>query len=128
MDYAVVDPEGLEPEDDRPCDCRKLSEPAGLEQLAINCFRAEPGEQIPLAYHYHEIQAEAFVVQSGVLHVETPEGEFTVPAGAAFAAQPGAPHRAYNPDDAETAVEVIALGAPAVDGDAVQYDPNEDGR
>ncbi|MWV41665.1 cupin domain-containing protein [Natrialba sp. INN-245] len=128
MDYAVVDPEGLEPEDDRPCDCRQLSEPAGLEQLAVNFFRAEPGEQIPLAYHYHEIQEEAFVVQSGVLHVETPEGEFTVPAGATFAAQPGAPHRAYNPDDAETAVEVIALGAPAVDGDAVQYDPTEDGR
>ncbi len=81
MDYAVVDPEGLEPEDDRPCDCRKLSEPAGLEQLAINCFRAEPGEQIPLAYHYHEIQAEAFVVQSGVLHVETPEGSLRFQQG-----------------------------------------------
>ncbi|MEY7850235.1 cupin domain-containing protein [Natrarchaeobius sp. A-rgal3] len=128
MDYAVVDPDDLEPEDGRPCELRRLGEHAGLEQLALNYFRAKPGEQIPLAYHSHEIQEEAFVVQSGVLHVETPEGEFTVPTGATFTAQPGAPHRAHNPDDAESVVEVIALGAPAVDGDAVRYDPGEEVR
>ncbi|ARS89461.1 cupin domain-containing protein [Natrarchaeobaculum aegyptiacum] len=123
--YAVVDPDDLEPEDDRPCDMRRLSEPAGLEHVAVNRFRAEPGQQVPLAYHYHETQEEAFVVTAGTLHVETPEGERTVHEGSIFAAQPTAPHRAYNPDDADETVEVIAIGAPPAEGDAAVYEPDE---
>lgn len=123
MAYSVVDPDELEPIEDRPCDCTPLSESAGLEQVAINRFRAEPGEQLPLAYHYHEQQEEAFVVLSGTLSVETPEGEFDVPEGAMFAAEPGAPHRAYNSADATEPVEVVAIGAPPIEGDAVAYDP-----
>ncbi|WP_436346414.1 cupin domain-containing protein [Natronorubrum sp. FCH18a] len=124
MDYSVVDPDELEPTEDRACDLRRVSEPAGLENVAINRFRAEPGEQLPLAYHYHEQQEEAFIVLSGTLHVETPGGEFEVPEGSIFAVQPEAPQRAYNPADAETAIEVVAIGAPPVSGDAVAYEPD----
>ncbi|SDK34395.1 cupin domain-containing protein [Natronorubrum texcoconense] len=126
MDYSVVDPDELEPIEDRDCDLRLVSKSAGLENVAINRFRAEPGEQLPLAYHYHEQQEEAFIVQSGTLHVETPDGEYEVPAGSVFSVRPEAPQRAYNPADAETAVEVFAIGAPAVRGDAVKYEPDDE--
>lgn len=125
MRYTVIDPADLERADERPCDLRRLSDAAGMETVAINRFDAEPGEQLPLAYHSHETQEEAFVVLSGTLHVETPDEEFTVPEGSMFAVEPGAPQRAYNPADADDAVSVIAIGAPAVDGDAVPYEPEE---
>ncbi|WP_323172663.1 cupin domain-containing protein [Natrialba sp. PRR66] len=124
MSYSVVDPDELDAVGDRPCDCRRVSEAAGLENVAINHFSAEPGEQLPLAYHYHERQEEAFVVLSGPLHVETPDGEFRVPTGATFTAQPASPHRAYNPARADEAIEVMAIGAPPAADDAVQYDPD----
>ncbi|APW97285.1 cupin [Halobiforma lacisalsi AJ5] len=123
--YTVVDPTDLEPLEGRPSDCRRISDVAGLEGVAINRFLAEPGEQLPLTYHYHERQEEAFTVLSGELAVETPDGEFRVPEGAVFTAEPEAPHRAYNPEDATAPVEVLAIGAPSVDGDAVPYDPDE---
>ncbi|QFU82374.1 cupin domain-containing protein [Natronorubrum aibiense] len=125
MGYHVIDPDDLESVDGRPCDLRRLSEAAGLSSVAINRFRADPGEQLPLAYHYHEHQEEAFVVFSGTLHVETPDGEFEVIEGEVFTATAEAPHRAYNPESADDAVEVIAIGAPPADDDAVAYDPDE---
>ncbi|ELZ22929.1 cupin [Haloterrigena salina JCM 13891] len=125
MEYSVIDPDDGEPVEGRPCDLRRLSDAADLENVAINRFRADPGEQLPLAYHYHEQQEEAFVVLSGTLHVETPEGELEVPEGSMFAAPPEAPHRAYNPEDAEGSVEVIAIGAPPVSDDAIPYEPDE---
>jgi len=125
MDYRVVDVESLEPEPDRPCECRKLADAAGLSSVAINRFRAAPGEQIPLAYHLHETQEEAFYVLSGTLTVETPEQSYEVPSGDLFAVAPGNPQRAYNPADATEDVVVLAIGAPAVDGDAVPYDPDD---
>ena len=125
MDYTVVDPDDLDRVEDRPCDLRRVSEAAGLENVAINRFRADPGEQLPLAYHYHEQQEEAFVVLSGTLHVETPEGDLEVAEGEVFMAPPEAPHRAYNPDDASGAVEVVAIGAPPVSDDAVPYESDE---
>jgi len=97
-----------------------------MSNVAINRFRAEPGEQIPLAYHYHDQQEEAFYVLSGTMHVETPDGTYQVETGSLFTATPGSPHRAYNPADAEAAIEVLAVGAPGVDGDANEYDPSED--
>lgn len=124
MDYSVVDPDDLERVDDRPCDLRRLSEAAGMDNVAINRFDAEPGEMLPLAYHVHDTQEEAFLVLSGTLHVETPEGELVVPEGSMFAAQPNSPHRAYNPEDADESVSVIAIGAPSVD-DVAPYEPEE---
>ncbi|MDS0297161.1 cupin domain-containing protein [Halogeometricum sp. S1BR25-6] len=126
MGYRVVDCEDVAPSDDRDCEMRRLSEPAGLENVALNRFRAEPGQEIPLAYHYHEEQEEVFYVLSGTLAVETPEETYEVGEGCLFAVEPKSPQRAYNPADADDAVSVLALGAPPVSGDAVPYDP-EDG-
>lgn len=123
MAYSVIDPDDCDRVDGRPCDLRRLSDAAGMDDIAINRFDADPGEQLPLAYHYHETQEEAFVVLSGTLHVETPEEEFTVPAGSMFAVEPEAPHRAYNPEAADDSVSVVAIGAPPVD-DAVPYEPD----
>ncbi|GAB6879559.1 hypothetical protein JCM17823_18330 [Halorubrum gandharaense] len=128
MGYRLVETDAVEPESDRPCDCRKLTDPADLDNVAINRFRAEPGEQVPLAYHHHETQEEAFYVLSGTLRVETPEKTFEVPADGLFAVDPGSPHRAYNPADAEEAVDLLALGAPPVAGDAVPYETDATAR
>ncbi|WP_418281536.1 cupin domain-containing protein [Halorubrum sp. DTA98] len=126
MGYRVVDADSVEPESDRPCECRKLGGAVGLSEMAINRFRAEPGEQAPLAYHSHETQEEAFYVLSGTLSVETPDRTYEVAEGSLFAVDPGSPQRAYNPSDATEAVELLAVGAPAVDGDAVPYEPDDE--
>jgi mannose-6-phosphate isomerase-like protein (cupin superfamily) len=123
MGYRVVDTDEVERTPDRPCDQRALSEAAGLSQMAINRFIADPGEQIPLAYHYHDEQEEAFFVLSGTLHVETPEETYEVGANQLFTVEPGSPQRAFNPEDAEDAVDVVAVGAPPSEGDAHAYDP-----
>jgi len=127
MGYRVVDTAGVEPETnpDRECDCRRLSEPAGLETMAMNRFTAAPGEQVPLAYHYHDDQEEAFFVVSGTLHVETPEGTHEVPAEHLFVADPGSPQRAFNSADADGPVTVLAIGAPP-GGDVHAYDPDDE--
>ena len=127
MGYRLVETDAVPPAEDRPCRLRRLSEPAGLTQVAINRFTAEPGEQLPLAYHYHDEQEEAFYVLSGTLAVETPDDEFTVESGALFAVDPGSPQRAYNPAGADESVQVLAIGAPPVSDDAVVYDPESDG-
>ncbi|WP_224270646.1 cupin domain-containing protein [Haloprofundus salinisoli] len=123
MSYRLVDSNAVDPTPDRPCELRRLTDAAELQQMAINRFRADPGEQIPLAYHVHDEQEEAFFVLSGTLFVETPEETFEVEEGCLFAVSPGDPQRAYNPEDAESAVEVLAIGAPNVSGDATAYEP-----
>ena len=125
MSYSVVDPDDCERVDGRPCDLRRLSDAAGMDTVAINRFDAAPGEQLPLAYHHHETQEEAFIVLSGTLHVETPEEEFAIPEGSMFTAAPESPHRAYNPADADEPISVVAIGAPPVEDDAVPYEPDE---
>lgn len=123
MGYHVLDPGDLDPTPDRPCDQRRVGTAAGLENMGLNRYVAEPGEQIPLAYHSHDAQEEAFVVVEGSMHVETPEGEFVAGPGEVFVAEPGRPHRAYNPADADGAVVTFAVGAPSV-SDASAYEPD----
>ncbi|WP_372912928.1 cupin domain-containing protein [Salinigranum sp.] len=127
MGYRVVDPTEVEPVPDRPCELRRVSEAAGLSQLAVNRFSADPGEQLPLAYHYHDEQEELFYVVEGTLAVETPERTYEVPEGSFFAVEPKSPQRAYNPDDAGGTVTVVAVGAPAVSGDAHAYEGDSEG-
>ncbi len=126
MGYRVVDTATVEPEPDRPSECRKLADPGGLDAVAINRFHAEPGEQLPLAYHYHETQQEAFYVLRGTLSVETPDETYEVRSDDLFVVDPESPQRAYNPADAAEPVTVLAIGAPPADGDAVAYDPTAD--
>ena len=122
MGYHVVNPDELEAVSDRPCELRRVSDAAGFERMAANLFRAEPGEDLPLAYHYHDDQEELFYVIEGTLHVETPEGTFAVPEGSLFAVEPDSPQRAHNPADADGPVAALAIGAPAVD-DVHPYEP-----
>ncbi len=126
MGYRVVRSDDVDPADDRPCTMRRLADPAGLDRMAVNRFTADPGEQIPLAYHYHDEQEEAFYVLSGRLHVETPEKTYELGPNDFFGVDPGSPQRAYNPADADESVDVVAIGAPPVSGDANPYDPEED--
>ncbi|MDJ1433082.1 cupin domain-containing protein [Halostagnicola sp. A-GB9-2] len=122
MGYHNIDPNELPAMEDRSATARSITDFADLNNIGIRTYEAAPGEKLPLAYHYHEEQEEAFFVIDGELHIETPEGEFVTKAGNVFVAEPGSPHRAYNPDDASDSVEVLALGAPSVD-DAAVYEP-----
>ncbi|WP_410766192.1 cupin domain-containing protein [Haloferax sp. DFSO60] len=125
MGYRVVATDDVEEVPERPCELRRIGSAGGLENFALNYFRAEPGEQPPLMYHSHSEQEEAFYVLSGTLFVETPEETFEVAEGSTFVADPESPHRAHNPADATEAVELLAIGAPAVSGDASPYEPDE---
>ena len=125
MEYQVIDVDALPVTPGRDADRRSPSEHADLSNLALNAYTAEPGEAVPLAYHYHDEQEEAFYVLDGELHVETPDGEHVVRADEVFVAHPGSPHRAYNPADATDAVRVLAVGAPNVD-DVHAYDPDDE--
>ncbi len=122
MAYHVVDPADVEPMPDRDATARSVSDHVGLETLGLRVYSAAPGEQVPLAYHYHDEQEEAFYVLEGELHVETPDREYAVPAGRLFVVERGHPHRAFNPGGASGTVEVLAVGAPSVD-DAHAYEP-----
>jgi mannose-6-phosphate isomerase-like protein (cupin superfamily) len=123
MGYHALDTDEVETSDDRPCSMQRLSGPAGLERLALNRFRAEPGEMLPLAYHYHDEQEEVFYVLSGTLSVETPEKTYEIERDDVFTVEPGSPQRAFNPETATAAVEVLAIGAPPVSGDVHPYEP-----
>jgi len=126
MGYHVVDPDALDQWDDRDVDVRSINAAAGLDYedapLGLRTYEAAPGQQLPLVYHYHDEQVEAFYVLEGELHVETPDGEFVVGADEAFVVEPGSPHRAHNPADAGESVRVLAVGGPSVD-DAHAYEP-----
>ncbi|WP_336327725.1 cupin domain-containing protein [Halovenus sp. HT40] len=129
MGYHLLDPDELGQWDDRPTDVRSLSVAAGYEyqdsKLGLRVYELAPGEQAGLSYHYHDEQVEAFYVLEGTLHVETPDEEFVVESDQAFFVDPGSPQRAHNPEKADAAVRVLAVGAPSVD-DANPYDPEED--
>lgn len=124
MGYQVLDPETVDPMPDRPCLRRSLSDATALSSVAINVYEASPGEQIPAIYHYHDEQEEAFYVLDGELAVETPDREYTVGTNELFVADPGSPHRAYNPADAAGPVRLLAVGAPPAADDAHPYEPD----
>lgn len=125
MGYHLIDPAELDQWDERPTDVRSLSVAAGYEYqdspLGMRTYELAPGEQSALGYHYHEEQVEVFYVLDGTLHVETPAEEFVVETDQALFVDPGSPQRAYNPDDAEAAVRLLAIGSPSVD-DAGMYE------
>lgn len=123
MGYHVIDAASVDPTPDRPCVQRRLGARAGLEQVGLNLYEAQPGEQLPLAYHFHDTQEEGLFVLSGALHVETPERTYVVEANELFTAEPESPHRAFVPEEAAGPARVLALGAPLVDGDAHVYEP-----
>ena len=115
MGYHHVDVGAIEPTPDRPSVQRSVSGAAGLENVAVNRYEVEPGEAIPLAYHYHDHQEEVFYVLSGTLTVETPEETYEVGADEAFVVEPDSPQRAHVPESAEAGAVALVVGAPAVD-------------
>lgn len=122
MGYHVVDPDSIESAD-RAGEFRSIGRTIGLESLGLNHVTVAPGEQIPLKYHYHDEQEEAFYVIRGELHVDTPDQEYVINEGGLFIVEPGSPHRAFAPDDVDGPVEVLAIGAPSVD-DVHRYEPD----
>jgi len=124
MGYHALDPDVLPETPDRPCSRRAIGEAVGLESASVNRYDAEPGEQIPLAYHSHDEQEELFYVVSGTLTVETPGREYLLGEGELFVAEPESPHRAYNARSATEPVRVLAIGAPRAD-DTRPYDPRK---
>jgi mannose-6-phosphate isomerase-like protein (cupin superfamily) len=129
MGYHHIDPTDLDQWDDRPTDVRSLSVAAGYDyqdsQLGMRVYELAPGEQSGLSYHYHDEQVEVFYVLAGTLHVETPDETYVVEAEHALFVDPESPQRAFNPDTADTATRVLAIGAPSVD-DAHPYDPSDE--
>lgn len=101
---------------------RAIGEAAGLENLAVNRYEVNPGESIPLAYHFHDEQEEMFYILKGTLHVETPEGEYTIASDEVFIVEPDNPQRAFNPEEAEGKLKVLVVGAPPTD-DVHAYNP-----
>lgn len=130
MGYHLIDPNDLEQWDDRPIDVRSLSVAAGYDyqnsKLGLRVYELAPGEQSGLSYHTHDEQVEAFYVLDGTLHVETPDETIVVESDHVLFVDPGSPQRAFNPETADTATRILAIGAPSVD-DAHPYDPTDDG-
>ena len=126
MGYHHIIPAELDQLDDRPADVRSITAAAGLdgdeEPLGMRIYEAGPGQQLPLSYHYHEQREELFCVQSGSLHVETPESVFVLEADEVFVAEPNSPHRPFNPLSADQSTVVLGVGAPKTDP-ARTYDP-----
>ena len=129
MGYHLVDPQEIDQWDDRPTDVRSLSTAAGYDyqnsKLGLRVYELEPGEQSSVGYHFHDEQVEVFYVLEGTLHVETPDDEYVVETSQALFVDPGSPQRAFNPDYADTATRILAIGAPSVD-DAHVYNPTND--
>jgi Uncharacterized conserved protein, contains double-stranded beta-helix domain len=115
----------IEPTPDRPSVQRAISDAVGLENVAVNRYEAEPGEALPLAYHYHDDQEELFYVLSGQLVVETPDGEYEVGADEVFVVEPDSPQYATAAEDADGTTQVLVVGAPRVD-DVHPYEEAEE--
>lgn len=131
--YHVIDPDEVTIQPDRPdiepapdpiADTFSLSDAANFEILGIRNNEVAPGEQIPLAYHYHETQEEAFLVRSGTVRVQTPEREYVVESDELFLVEGGHPHRMFVPADAGEPATVLSFGAPSDDTGQV-YDPDD---
>jgi mannose-6-phosphate isomerase-like protein (cupin superfamily) len=129
MGYHHIDSTDLDQWDDRPTDVRSLSVAAGYDyqdsQLGMRVYELAPGEQSGLSYHYHDEQVEVFYVLAGTLHVETPDETYVVESDHVLFVDPESPQRAFNPDTADTATRVLAIGAPSAD-DAHPYDPSDE--
>ena len=121
MGYHVVDMDSLEPRPEHESDRRTLQTALDLEHVGLSVYTAEPGEQIPIEYHYHDVQEELLYVVAGTMHVETPDGEHTVEESEVFVAEPKSPHRAFNKANSEETLRVIAVGGPMIkDGNSYE--------
>ena len=126
MGYELIDVSEHEPLPDRSATGVEISdhyvpsgEPMegestrGPENVGLRVYEAEPGESLGGGMHYHEEQEEILYVLEGTLSVETPETTYRVGPGQALVVEPESPQRAFNPEDADESVSVVAIGAPS---------------
>lgn len=89
---------------------RRLSDPLGATDVAINRYRLAPGDGFPGGLHAHADQEEVFVVREGEATFETMTGDVTVAAGEAIRFAPGEFHSGAN--GADEPLVALAIGAP----------------
>lgn len=94
---------------------RRLTDPLGLSDFAMNYYELEPGDSFAYAYHEHEIQEEVFYVISGTVTFDTEDGPVEVGPEEAVRFSPGEFQRGWNRGDDR--VVALALGAPLEYGD-----------
>jgi len=94
---------------------RRLTEPLGLSDFAMNYYELEPGDSFAFAYHEHELQEEVFYVISGTATFETEDGDVDVGPGEAVRFDRREFQRGWNRGD--ESVVALALGAPLEYGD-----------
>jgi uncharacterized cupin superfamily protein/predicted RNA-binding Zn-ribbon protein involved in translation (DUF1610 family) len=108
MDKTSID--DLEPDAIGGVERRRLPDPLGTTDVAINHYRVPPGNGLPGGLHAHADQEEIFVVVEGTATFETLEGRVTVDAGEAIRFAPGEFQSGTN--DAADALVVLGMGAP----------------
>jgi uncharacterized cupin superfamily protein len=118
MDHVTIDdlePDALGEESDR----RRLSDPLGTTDVAINHYRLGPGTGFPAGLHAHMDQEEVFLVLDGEATFETIDGdstfetidgEVTVRSGEAIRFAPGEFQSGRNASESE--LTAVAIGAP----------------
>jgi len=94
---------------------RRLTEPLGASEVAVNYYELAPGDSFAFGYHAHSDQEEVFYVQSGRVTFETEEEPVEVGPGELVRFPPGEYQRGVN-EETERAV-ALALGAPKESGD-----------
>ena len=96
---------------------KEIDEAVGATEFGCNRYAADPGERLPWGYHYHPDHEELFYVLDGELAVELPDREVSLSAGDVLFVPPGTPNctRAVG----EETAQVLAVGAPKTDDDAV---------
>ncbi|MHB9287676.1 cupin domain-containing protein [Halobacteriales archaeon Cl-PHB] len=95
---------------------RPLARALGAENVAINYYELDTGDQFGFGYHRHPDQEEVFYVLAGTATFETEDGDVAVEAGEALRFAPGEWQLGRN--DGDQRVEALALGAPADASDA----------
>ncbi|MFC5279096.1 cupin domain-containing protein [Halorubrum rubrum] len=89
---------------------RKLTEPLGLTDVAINYYELEPGDSFAFAYHSHEVQEEVFCVLSGTATFETEDGPVEVGPDEIVRFGRGEFQRGWNHGNER--IRALAIGAP----------------
>ena len=88
---------------------RRLSEPLGATNIALNHYRLAPGEGFPGGLHAHMDQEGVFVLE-GEATFETLDGEVTVGEREAIRFAPGEFQSGKNNSNSE--LTAVAMGAP----------------
>jgi mannose-6-phosphate isomerase-like protein (cupin superfamily) len=100
---------------------REVDEALDVSTFGFNYYVADPGEQVPWGRHRHPDHEEVFYVLEGVLHVETPDQDFTVEADEAFFVPEDHWNRAVAAGDEPC--RLLAVGAPKESDEAVIEEP-----